>query len=794
MTPEDGLELLEQMSPESGRTIQESGDIINLADAYYVEDGVVKLRTSSPGGGGFASDVTKDQGDDSISNGEFDNWTSIESPDDFTFVGDGPTATSSRVEKESTNVHGGSFAANLITTDIGEAFPGLGNFILLEQEVDLSITANTYGIKGWLMREAAETAYFALILQCNVGGTDYEYNFTGASAGTWVVSGGGPSADAIYSLTNTEIGTSYTEALDLTGIAGAPATATDIKVIFGSFNGNLGGGNANFFLDDMTIFDDSAPGVDLMTNGDFETWSVLSSSPDDYESQVSKLGASTDGVVEQEETNVLTGTYAAKLVSGIDGVGDQAIMLWQEFTPDTAEEYIYSLFTKQGASYSARTKLFFVEGNPSLLNTDTAQWGYGRAYNFTTQLWDDVTETVGWFTSLTYLDDGTNYNGGMFYAPGGADSAEEITADDQQLTTTTDLGTSDLIWALGTVTGGAYDGLDITILCVADNFPDSATLQSYMETELGATSIAMAAFYDSEGDGYNPIGELGADYLGYNTGTPGATTSSGSPEFYYQDGFRHGVPGSSDYEIELPETSDEFALTQGTIDAFVGITGDISMVISSPEVSNSFVYVDRVAFTELTNTDNVTVYGFTSTVDPANMTDGDKLLDFGLGGISALSVDKDGKAGSNILDSLDFSELPILQDKLLNTSGVELTERLVSVTEVDMTATGDTQLSSLSANDLFMPTRVILQTTEISGGGADGTVTVGTNSGSYDNILSSVSPNDNTNGAVTGAMDGTGIPLATSSEDIFLSVTSAATYSSQSIKAYVFGYFLANVE
>jgi hypothetical protein len=47
------LELLQSMSPGSGRIIQSNGTVINIADAFYIEDGLVKLRTSGGGGGSW---------------------------------------------------------------------------------------------------------------------------------------------------------------------------------------------------------------------------------------------------------------------------------------------------------------------------------------------------------------------------------------------------------------------------------------------------------------------------------------------------------------------------------------------------------------------------------------------------------------------------------------------------------------------------------------------------------------------------------------------------------------------
>lgn len=38
------LELLEEQSPANGRRIQEDGTIINIADAYYSDDGNITIR------------------------------------------------------------------------------------------------------------------------------------------------------------------------------------------------------------------------------------------------------------------------------------------------------------------------------------------------------------------------------------------------------------------------------------------------------------------------------------------------------------------------------------------------------------------------------------------------------------------------------------------------------------------------------------------------------------------------------------------------------------------------------
>ncbi len=792
MTPAEGQELLEEMTPQSGRRIQESGEIVNIADAYYEEEGVMKLRTS---GGGLASNVTKDQGTDEITNGDFETWTEIEAPDDFTFLNDTPTATQSRVEKDTTTVHAGSAALRVLTTNEGDSFPGFGNFVFIKGAVDLSVTANTYGITAWLTREAAKSAYFILFLNCNVGGSDYEYNFTGANAGTWTIQGGGPGAGSLTVLTDTEIGTSYTQALSLSGIAGAPATATNISVSIGSANGTLGGGQADFFVDDMEVFDEAAPGVNLLTNGDFELWTPYISQADGWTSQVGNFNASTDALLAQESTEVVTGSFSADLVSGVGGGEDQALMLWEEMTVDTAQDFAYSLFTKPAAAYVDTTKLFFVQGNPDLRNNDTALYGYDFAYNFLTQDWDDVTQSVAWVIGQTYLDDGTNYNGGTFYAPGGADAIEEIVISEQPLGVTTDLGTSNLNWALvSTIVGGAYAGLNITVIYVSDNFADSSALETYLVTELGASSLTIDAFYDDPDDGFRVRSDLGGDYIGYNTNTPGGTTVTGdSPSLVYQDGFRHGVPGG-DYVLELSQDSDKFTLTQGMITAFTGITGDISAVVSSPTDSGSSVYVDRVAFTEITNTTEVTVYDFTSDVDPANFTDGDKILDFGLvGGISALSLDKDGAVGSELLEAVDFTGLPIVQSAVLAAVGVELTERLASISDVDVTSTGISPLYTPAADELFVATRIILRTTELTGSGSDADVSIGTDDGVHTNIAASLTPSNDTNSVLTGAIDAN-VPVSIEAEPVKLNVNTASTYTTQSVRVYLFGYFLDAIQ
>lgn len=49
------LDLLNSMSPETGRIIKEDGTVINMADAFYLDGSDVKLRTSGGGGSGASS-------------------------------------------------------------------------------------------------------------------------------------------------------------------------------------------------------------------------------------------------------------------------------------------------------------------------------------------------------------------------------------------------------------------------------------------------------------------------------------------------------------------------------------------------------------------------------------------------------------------------------------------------------------------------------------------------------------------------------------------------------------------
>jgi hypothetical protein len=67
------LELLQSMSPGSGRIIQSDGTVINIADAFYIEDDVVKLRTSGGGGftGGVVPNATEFQAEVSITGGGY---------------------------------------------------------------------------------------------------------------------------------------------------------------------------------------------------------------------------------------------------------------------------------------------------------------------------------------------------------------------------------------------------------------------------------------------------------------------------------------------------------------------------------------------------------------------------------------------------------------------------------------------------------------------------------------------------------------------------------------------------
>jgi len=135
----------------------------------------------------------------------------------------------------------------------------------------------------------------SVLYGCENGEDSYNYNFTGASAGTWTVTTEMPTADNFETLTATD---SYTQ---LTGTqVTVPEGYTDGFVyIFGS-SANSGD---TMVIDDYEVL---IEGTDQAVNGDFEAWTDVVGPDSWLTGTINDDGA---GIITEETTIVNTGLH-----------------------------------------------------------------------------------------------------------------------------------------------------------------------------------------------------------------------------------------------------------------------------------------------------------------------------------------------------------------------------------------------------------------------------------------------------------------------------------------------------
>jgi len=183
--------------------------------------------------------------------------------------------------------------------------------------------------------------------------------------------------------------------------------------------------------------------------------------------------------------------------------------------------------------------------------------------------------------SLTFLAEGaTTYNDGTYFASGQFSTIQEITAADDVVLAN---GASDFDWATCNVTGGAHDGEAITVLFGILSFTSQGTLESYLTTQLSATSTSCTNFnrtgqvtangstsnytwaipgYASYAAGSDP-GASG--YLNYSSGTPSGGTA-GALTFYTDEASTKG--------FFWDDTESEFVFRESVVFEDEAIFGD----------------------------------------------------------------------------------------------------------------------------------------------------------------------------------------------------------------------------
>lgn len=254
-----------------------------------------------------------------------------------------------------------------------------------------------------------------------------------------------------------------------------------------------------------------------------------------------------------------------------------------------------------------------------------------RGVNIGSGLTESGSGTPGWVISLTYLQiSGSNYNDGMYFATGQFSAIQEVAIAEQSVTGGV-LGADNFDWATCNVTGGDHDGEAITVLFNITSFISQASLETYLKTELGATSVSATNFFSSGNVSANgPTSDYnwslpgvgsyatGSDpassgYLDYSSGS--GTKSLGDDQIYIINGLV--VNGVSD---ELDD-DEEFSLPKGIVGYGYIVGGDNEERSSFTYASDGAVTLGADATANMVNTDTdskLCIYNDSGTIKVKN--------------------------------------------------------------------------------------------------------------------------------------------------------------------------------
>ena len=228
---------------------------------------------------------------DQLTDGSFELWVITGyTPDDF----GSDNALNATPAERSTDSHAGTYAM-LLNCD--GAFGG--NYI---SDTWINMAAMAVGDETLQIRfygkRGTGTGNAALMYNCVDGEDNYIWNFTGASAGTWTILVGPPSADQIETLTLTS---SYTQVTS-TQVT-IPSGYTEGMCILFGLSANTGD---TILVDDYELLIASS---DVATNGTFEAWTAVEGLTN---WTIGRFSGSETSVV-KESSAVYSGTYAVKM-------------------------------------------------------------------------------------------------------------------------------------------------------------------------------------------------------------------------------------------------------------------------------------------------------------------------------------------------------------------------------------------------------------------------------------------------------------------------------------------------
>jgi len=292
-----------------------------------------------------------------LTDGSFETWaTTGYTPDDFDVQAMGGTAI-----ERSTDSYAGTYAA-LLTCD--NSFGGYISDILINTS-GIAVGDETFQLRLYAKRGTG-TGSVAYIYNCEDGEDRYNYNFTGANAGTWTIEGEGPSADQIDILTITS---SYTQ-----------VTGTQVTIPSGYTAGKclIVGSSANsgdtVLIDNVELL---VNGVDAVTNGTFENWTGIEG-PESWVTGEKYYQSGDHSSFEKEESigydgNALkiilknnSGPYASQIIYGLPN-----------------ESIDISGYAKEAEDRDTTIRLFLFDSDDELVwNFDNDEWDNIDAVGF----------------------------------------------------------------------------------------------------------------------------------------------------------------------------------------------------------------------------------------------------------------------------------------------------------------------------------------------------------------------------------------------------------------------------
>lgn len=305
-----------------------------------------------------------------LTDGSVETWdaTGNMSPDDWVQEYPGIGGVDYSKTTRSTDKYAGTYAASL------ECYVDQGGGVyassLLTNISAIFGNNQTVQLRTYAKQSVGTPSLAVIYSYLDALDNDYYYHFTGALAGTWVVSLSGPPSEAIETIS---LSGSYTQKTSTQATSPASGVVEGFVTVVA-----IGSNGDKMLLDNTEVLIDS---VDAATNGTWENWTATT--PTTLTSWIEGYwGVANDeaGII-REATTVQSGTYSAKLYRSSDN-----------------QPYIGQLKTGLTAGHTYRFRYYGRKDGTSSVNArgrvalfDDTPGSASQYYNFTTNAWVSYT-------------------------------------------------------------------------------------------------------------------------------------------------------------------------------------------------------------------------------------------------------------------------------------------------------------------------------------------------------------------------------------------------------------------